>query len=155
ADPGNADRGRGASAAKDAGRLVYTLSPMSSEEAQQFKIQEEDRRGYVRYDRGKLNIARTTGSATWFELVNVPLGNATKLYPAGDEVQTVAPWEPPSTWAGTTTESLNKVLNDIARGLVDNHDKPTGQRYSNAGNAGKRAVWPVVQRHHPDKGKEE
>jgi RecA-family ATPase len=33
ADPGNASRGRGASAYKDAGRLVYTASPMSAEES--------------------------------------------------------------------------------------------------------------------------
>ena len=33
ADPGNAERGRGASATKDAGRLVYTLSPMNGDEA--------------------------------------------------------------------------------------------------------------------------
>jgi hypothetical protein len=34
ADPGNANRGRGASAMKDAARLLYTLTPMSPEEAQ-------------------------------------------------------------------------------------------------------------------------
>jgi hypothetical protein len=34
ADPGNASKGRGASSMKDAVRLVYTLSPMSLEEAQ-------------------------------------------------------------------------------------------------------------------------
>ena len=38
ADPGNANRGRGASALKDAARLVYTLTPMSADEAAKFKL---------------------------------------------------------------------------------------------------------------------
>src|SRR5262245_30515508 len=46
ADPGNANKGRGASAAKDAGRLVYTLTTMSSDEAKDFGIPEDDRRFY-------------------------------------------------------------------------------------------------------------
>ena len=43
ADPGNASRGRGASAMKDAARLVYTVSPMSPEEAQTLGISEAER----------------------------------------------------------------------------------------------------------------
>lgn len=42
ADPGNASRGRGASAMKDAARLVYTLVPMSVEEARGFGVAEEE-----------------------------------------------------------------------------------------------------------------
>jgi RecA-family ATPase len=36
--PGDADRSRGASAMKDAARLVYTLNPMTTEEAEQFGL---------------------------------------------------------------------------------------------------------------------
>jgi RecA-family ATPase len=43
-DPGNASRGRGASAMKDAARLVYTLTPMSELEAQTLGVAEGDRR---------------------------------------------------------------------------------------------------------------
>jgi hypothetical protein len=43
-DPGNANRGRGASSMKDAGRLVYTLTPMSPEEGQALGLSEIDRR---------------------------------------------------------------------------------------------------------------
>jgi hypothetical protein len=57
ADPGNANRGRGASAMKDAARLVYTLSPMTPEEAQTFGISEADRRRLIRMDSAKVNIA--------------------------------------------------------------------------------------------------
>ena len=40
---------------------------------------------------------------------------------------------------------LNAVLTDIEAGM------PNGQRYSAAPKAGTRAVWPVVQRHCPDR----
>ena len=57
AGAGNADSGRGASAMKDAARLVYTLTPMSHEEADTFGMSEADRRSFVRMDSGKVNIA--------------------------------------------------------------------------------------------------
>ena len=41
-DPGNADRGRGASAMKDAARLVYTLSAMSRDDAKIFGVEEAE-----------------------------------------------------------------------------------------------------------------
>jgi hypothetical protein len=151
-EPGNADVGRGASATKDAGRLVYTLTAMSPEEAARFDIPPDERRAYVRLDRAKLNIAKTTGPAMWFKLVNVQLGNPTKIYPDGDEVQTVEPWEPPSAWGNTTDDGLNAILDAIDRGVLDDDGRWTGQRFSNAPAAGKdRQVWPVVQTVYPDK----
>jgi hypothetical protein len=97
ADPGNANRGRGASAHKDAGRLVYTASPMSAEEAEALGVSEETRRMLLRIDSAKVNIVPPMTKAKWFRLVSVPLGNATDLYPNGDDVQTVEPWTPPDT----------------------------------------------------------
>src|SRR5437763_8953753 len=80
-DPGNANRGRGASAFKDAGRLVYTLTPMSDDEAKLFDMGEDERRRLVRMDNAKVNIAPRPVGAKWFKLVGVPLGNRTDLYP--------------------------------------------------------------------------
>ena len=62
-DPGNADKGRGASAFKDAARLVYTLATMSPEEAQTFGIPEAERRSLIRMDfgQGELGPARRHG----------------------------------------------------------------------------------------------
>jgi RecA-family ATPase len=51
--PGDAEAGRGAGAAKDAGRLVYTLTTMSEDEAKQLGINPEDRATYVRLDKAK------------------------------------------------------------------------------------------------------
>jgi hypothetical protein len=142
---GDADAGRGASAARDAGRLIYTLTRMTEQEAATFGIKPEERNLYVRLDSGKVNLARPSGEATWFKLIGVQLGNGNADYPAGDEVQTVAPWHPPKTFEGITTDQANAALNEIDAGL------PNGQRYSNASAAADRAAWPVIQRHCPSK----
>jgi len=149
--PGDADSGRGSSGIKDAGRLVYTLTPMSEAEAKIFNINPNDRFSYVRLDSAKVNLVVRSGKAEWFKLVGVPLGNGTIRYPNGDTIQVVEPWSPPDAWTGTTPEGLNAILTDIERGMTDDQGKLTGRRYSNAGNAIDRAVWPVVQKHYPQK----
>ncbi len=144
-NPGNADAGRGASAMKDAARLVYTLARMTPEEAQTLGIAEKDRRYLIRMDSGKVNIAPPLEEAKWFRLVGVPLGNATDLYPAGDEVQTVEVWTPPDAWDGLSSHLLNRILDEIDAGL------PDGNRYSSASAATDRAAWRVVIKHALDK----
>jgi hypothetical protein len=136
-EPGNADRGRGASSHKDACRLAYTLTTMSAEEANGFGIGEAERRSLIRMDPAKVNLA-PAASATWFRLVGVPLGNSTAEYPSGDEVQTVEPWNPPALFAGLSTPLLNEILTDIDNGL------PGGRRYSAAAAATDRAAWKVI-----------
>jgi hypothetical protein len=143
--PGDADSGRGASAMRDAGRLIYTLTSMSEDEAKTFGINPEVRTSYIRLDKGKVNIAPPARAATWFKLIGVPLGNGNDEYPNGDEVQTVEPWEPPKLWDGLSSATLNAVLSDVDAGMEN------GQRYSCASRAGKRAVWPVVQKHCPSR----
>jgi hypothetical protein len=147
--PGDADSGRGSSGIRDAGRLVYTLVPMSEAEAKIFDIDLENRATYVRLDPAKVNIAARSGKAEWFHIIGQPIGNATTEYPNGDTIQVVEPWSPPDAWKGTSPVVLNAILDDIAAGL------PNGQRYSNAPAAAKRTVWPVVQKHYPQKAEGE
>lgn len=142
---GDADAGRGASAARDAGRLMYTLTRMTDDEGKNFGIPAEERRLYVRLDSSKVNIAPPSGEATWFKLVGVHLGNGTADYPRGDDVQTVVPWHPPKTWDNLSSAQLNAALDEIEAGL------PNGQRYSDAPKAADRAAWQAVQRHCPDR----
>jgi hypothetical protein len=144
-DPGNADRGRGASAMKDGARLVYTLNVMTEEEAKTFNVPEEERRSLVRMDSGKVNIAPPLKSAKWFRIVGVSLGNPSELYPHGDEVQTVEPWVAPDAWEGLSNTVLNAILSDIDKGL------PDGNRYTDQRNAGDRAAWALVAKHAPTK----
>ena len=138
--------GRGSSSIRDAGRLVYTLTPMDETEAKQFSIEQLDRRSFVRLDSAKVNIARPANTATWFKLVSVNIRNATEAYPNGDEVQTVVPWDPPKLWENLASETLNAALTEIDKGMSN------GQRYTDAGGGkGDRAAWKVVQKHCPDK----
>ena len=95
----------------------------------------------------KTNLTVRSGKATWFRLIGVPINNGTEEYPSGDTIQAVEPWSPPSTWADTTVETLNRILNDIAQGM------PNGQRYSTDNAAKNRAAWLVVQKHCPEKSK--
>jgi hypothetical protein len=138
ADPGNADKGRGASAMVDAARLVKTLTQMSEAEARIFGIQDEDRKQFIRVDNGKVNIARGGGPAQWFELIGVSLDNGTELYPHGDTIQVAKPWKPPELWADLSDALLNKILDKIDAGL------PGGERYSDAAKADRRAAWKIV-----------
>jgi hypothetical protein len=144
--PGDADSGRGSSGIRDAGRLVYTLTPMSEQDAGTFGISEEDRCSYIRLDRAKVNLIGRSNKPDWFQLVSVSIGNPTDEYPAGDSIQVVVPWQAAQPFADIPTATLNAILDDIERGL------PNGQRYSNAPSAGSdRAVVPVAQKHLPNK----
>jgi hypothetical protein len=149
-EPGNANRGRGASALKDAARLVMTATTMSPEEAEAFKIPEQDRRLYVRIDHGKVNIARPAAMAQWFKLTGVKLRNDNETYPNGDEVQTAEPWEPPETWADFAVDTINTVLSAIDGGIDGGKNF-----YTDASKAAGREAWVVVQRHAPNKSEKQ
>jgi AAA domain len=143
---GDADNARGASATRDAGRLGYTLTTMTEDEATTFGIEPEQRRFYVRLDKAKVNIEPPAEKATSFKLVGVQLGNGNEMYPNGDEVQTVEPWSPPQVWADVSTADVNAILDEIDKGL------PNGQRYLAANAASEsRKASAVVKRRFPDK----
>ncbi|WP_244662012.1 AAA family ATPase [Mesorhizobium huakuii] len=133
-DPGNANRGRGASALKDAIRLGYTMTHMSAEEAKAFHIPEDDRKQYVRVDPAKVNIARQGRSAQWFKLISQNIGNGTHEYPNGDDVQAIVPWTPPDLMAGMDGVTCHRILMEIRDGLEN------GERYTDASRATDRCV---------------
>jgi hypothetical protein len=142
---GDSDARRGASAQRDAGRLDYTLTPMTEDEAKQFGIPEDERKSYVRLDKAKANLVRAM-KARWFKLASVNLGNSDGEYMDGDDVQAIEQWDPPDTWFGITPDVNDAILDDI------NHGLPNGRRYSKASNTSDdRKVWHVVQRHCMDK----
>ena len=149
--PGDADAGRGSSGIRDAGRLIYTLTVMSENEAKSFNISPDERFGYVRLDSAKVNIASRATAATWFRIIGVDIGNGTSEYPAGDTVQVAEPWKPPDAWSDLSNHTLNTILDAIDAGCVDEDNHPTGERFSNAPAATDRAVWPVVLKFAPDK----
>jgi hypothetical protein len=137
-EPGDANSGRGASALKDAARLVYTLNVMAKEEAEKFGINEEDRHSYVRMDKGKVNITPPSRKAMWFKLIGVSIGNSNEIYPSGDEVQVAQSWTPPDVMFGLSNAQVAKILNIIGEGMEN------GSRYTHVGSAKSRAAWKVV-----------
>lgn len=148
---GDADAGRGSSGIRDAGRLIYTLTPMTEDEAETFDIGFDKRLSYVRLDSAKVNITERSGEAVWFHIVGVPLNNKTAEYPAGDTIQVVEPWKPPDAWADMPESVCNKALDNIERGILDDGLQPTGELYSNENAARARAAWKVIKLLVPDK----
>jgi hypothetical protein len=151
--PGDADSGRGASAIVDAGRLNYTLTPMTDEEMEKFpEIKPEDDRLFVRLDPAKVNILKKSRLAIWFELIDVPLGNGNALYPEGDHVQSIKPFKAQAIGTAVSDEIKEEILTVIERGLIDPATgQPTGQRYTAAkGNVKERAAWRVVAQFVPE-----
>jgi hypothetical protein len=150
-EPGDADSGRGASSLKDGGRLIYTVSPMSEDEAKTFDIETEKRRSMIRVDDAKFNLGPPQG-AVWFRIVGVKLDNSTADYPDGDNVQTVERWQAPDMWANLTRPVVDAILDQIERGMPDEGDmfgNGPVRRYSGAKQAKDRAAWRVVQEHVP------
>jgi hypothetical protein len=149
ATPGDADRSRGASSMVWAGRLMRTVTGMTADEAELFGVADKDRGALVRVDDAKVNITPRSAEAMWFKLVGVALGNATTLYPHGDNVQTVVRWFPSDAFAKLTTTTINRILDKIEAGPYE------GGRYSPAPNAKDRAAWPVIQEFCPDLGEKQ
>lgn len=138
------NRTRGASAFRDAVRLLYTLTSMSADEAAEMNVDDRERLSLVRLDPGKLNITVPAADATWFKLVGVRIGNGNATYPNGDDVQTVERWIAPDIWKNLTTELVNQILDDFSNGL------PDGRKYG-FGNVGpERQGWRVIQKFAPD-----
>ena len=116
---------RGASAFVDAARVVRQLSAMTPTEAKTLGIGEDDRRQYIRIDKGKANLAPAAG-ATWVRLIGVALGNGTPKYPNGDTVQTVERWTAPTTaQRGALTDAEKAAVQDAIR-----QGASTERRYS-------------------------
>jgi hypothetical protein len=137
--PGDADSDRGASSKINAGRLMYTATRMSEEEARLYEVAKSDRPALVRVDDAKNNLTAGSPNAVWFKLIGVDLNNKTDLYPAGDNVQTVERWYPPNSFAKLDRSTIERILNKIDAGPYE------GGRYSPSPNAEARAAWPVVQ----------
>ena len=139
-EAGDADRDRGASSKRDAGRLMRTLTGMTEREVGLYGVSLSDRKTLLRVDNSKVNIVPPSDEAMWFRLVGVALGNSTAMYPNGDNVQAAERWYPPDMWKALTIAVCNRILDRIAAGPA------SGEFYSLAPNAGeKRRAWPIVQ----------
>jgi hypothetical protein len=144
-EAGDANRARGAGSMKDGGRLMYTSTWMSEDEAKAFNLKEEERRFLFGVDNAKVNLSPPSTTAKWFRLVGVSFENGDDTYPNGDVVQTVEPWTPPAMFDGFSNADLNKALDKLRAGMGD------GRLYSVAPAASARAAWRALQETCPDK----
>jgi hypothetical protein len=132
---------RGASAFVDACRSARVLETMSAKEHEQLREIQPDMLPpgfYFRSFNGKRSFAPPADQSDWFKIESVLLAN-------GDDVGVATPWEYPETWDDAPPEAMAAILDEIDRGM------PDGRRYSNHKAATKRAVWPIVQKHCPQK----
>ena len=113
---GDIDAARGAKALTDAARSASLLSPMTSEEAEEFALPAGERWRFVRLDDAKANLAPRATAARWYRLGTVALGNATEAYPEGDHVAAVTAWTPPSPLADLSPADCNQALDELAAG---------------------------------------
>jgi AAA domain len=102
-----ADDGRGAGAAVAASRSARVLNRMSKEEAQSAKIDEEQRKLYLRVSRDKANMAPPT-KAKWMRLVSIDIGN-------GDHVQAAAAWQFPQPFDDISVEDIHFMRDQVRR----------------------------------------
>lgn len=108
------DAARGAKALTDSARVGLLMTTMSEKEGETFNVGPDDRWQYVRLDDAKRNMA-PAAKARWFKLDQVSLGNdQDPLYPRGDKVAAIIPWEPPTVWAQTSSLQLNQALDVLS-----------------------------------------
>jgi AAA domain len=101
------DDARGASAILGAVRVARTFNFMTTAEASQLGIHEDDRRRHVRIENGKNNPG-PIGKAHWVKI-------ETENLPNGDEVACSTLWTPPNPFDGVTASDL-KVVQRLVQG---------------------------------------
>src|SRR5215471_9380020 len=135
---GDVDAARGAGALIGIARIVATLFPMTTKEAEAMGVASEQRGFFLRYDDAKANLNIISPFARWFRKDTVTLDNKTAELP-GDQVGVLVPWKPkgPSVFEA-------QILAFFARldqGLLDDDGKPTGEFYTfEKGRSGERYV---------------
>ena len=114
---GSIDAARGAKALTDSARAGLLMTTMTGSEAEQFKIDDDERLAYVRLDDAKRNMA-PAAKAKWFKLQPINLGNTFHpTYPHGDSVGAIVRWQPPESELKTApTQDLNAALDAIKEG---------------------------------------
>jgi hypothetical protein len=112
---------RGASALIDGVRSARFLVGMTEDEAARAGL--DTHQGFFRVEMGKANLAPRPDRAVWRRMVNVALGNGSRLYPEGDHVGVATAWEWPDAFDGVTVETLNAVKARLASGDWKASDK--------------------------------
>lgn len=109
------DDGRGGSSIQGAWRSQRVINKMTPEIAGMANIEESKRRSFFCIDDGKLNF-REFANSQWRRIVGVDIGNGNELYPRGDNVATVEPFELPDLFDGVSLNDLRKAQSIVSAG---------------------------------------
>jgi hypothetical protein len=101
------DDSRGGSAIINAVRSGRVINRMTTSEAEQAKVDGEQRSSYIRVDLGKRNMA-PPDKAVWYRLVGVFLPNE-------DYVQALVPWKFPDLFKGVSVEDTEHIRELVRR----------------------------------------
>jgi hypothetical protein len=139
---GDVDAARGAGALIGIARIVSTLFPMTTREAEVMGVEDDKRGFYLRYDDAKANLNIKSPFARWFFKQTITLDNKTDELP-GDDVGVLIPWKP----SGPTVleDQIVKFFTRIDQGIVDQAAAATGEFYSFDPRSGERWVVKFAQ----------
>ena len=128
---GDVDAARGASALIGIARIVSTLFPMSTSEAETMGIPVEQRPYFLRYDDAKSNLNLKSPFAKWFKKRTVVLDNARDDLPA-DEIGALEPWEPIGLMEDMSDDDIRRFMVRLDQGILDANGVPTGEMYTSS-----------------------
>lgn len=147
---GDPDAGRGGGALTGIARIVCTVFPMSSKEAESLGVPALDRTRYIRFDDAKANQSLITLRARWFFKMTFQLPNAGANEPA-DDVGVLEPWYPKDPLAEMDDNEVNQILRELDAGVKDEDGRSTGDPYlltRRGRGGGKNWAGRVLQRFH-------
>ena len=99
---------RGAGAMINAARSCLVLQRMGRETAQEFRVEECDRKRYFSVYDDKNNKIPPAAQAEWYEFVSVGLGNGDDTGPE-DSIGAVQRWQAPDAFGGVTARQLYNI----------------------------------------------
>lgn len=105
---------RGASALMGAVRSARAINAMSKEEGERAGV--ITHRRFFRVENGKSNLAPPPDGADWHEIVSVPLGNGSEMFPDGDLIGVVRTWSWPDPLAEVTAADFEMAASIISGG---------------------------------------
>ena len=136
---------RGAGAAINKARSCLVLQRMSKEAAEQFRIEECDRKRYFSVYDDKNNKAPPAAKAEWYEFVGVGLGNGDDTGPE-DSIGAIQRWQAPDTFGGVTARQLYQIQR-----LIDEQPMKARKHSKSREWVGKIVAY-VLDRNLDDKG---
>jgi hypothetical protein len=114
---------RGAVAMINAARSVLVFQKMTKEVAQEFRIEECDRKRFFSVYDDKNNKAPPAARAEWYEFVGVGLGNGDDTGPE-DNIGAIQRWQAPDVFGGVSARQLLNVQNQVQARPAESRKHP-------------------------------